>query len=119
MASQLITRFGPNYDFRNKRLPVWQIEFADEAQTQVFIDPTTSALVEQNQRIDRAERWSFSLLHKWNHITPLTGRFQRDVLIVVTLIACLIMGGFGTVMLWRIRRRAQQAQTAGNLANAQ
>lgn len=102
----LVTHFGPNYDFHNKRLPVWQIDFIDTAKTSVFIDPTTATLVEQNRRIDRAESWSFSLLHKWNHLTPLMGRFNRDLLIIVTLLFCLISGGFGIVMLLRARRRA-------------
>jgi hypothetical protein len=92
---QLVTHFGPGYDFRNKRLPVWQIDLADQASTRIFVDPMTSMLVDQNRGIDRLEALSFSILHKWNHLFPLIGRQWRDVLIVMTLIASLILSGFG------------------------
>ena len=105
-----VTHFGPDYDFRNKRLPVWRIEFSDEvangdAGLRVFVDPITGVLVDQNRQIDRAESWSFSILHKWNHLNPITGRFYRDVLIVGTLALCFVMTLFGVLMLLNNRRR--------------
>ncbi|MGS2722899.1 PepSY domain-containing protein [Porticoccus sp. GXU_MW_L64] len=99
----LVTRFGPNYDFRNKRLPVWQLDLADEYRTRLFIDPASSVLVDQNRAIDRMESWSFSLLHKWNLLRPLLGRQWRDMLIVVTLVAALVAALFG-LKIYLVRR---------------
>lgn len=109
-----VTHFGPGYDFRNKRLPVWRVDFSDEAVTsssgssaglRVFVDPVTGVLVDQNRQIDRAESWSFSILHKWNHLNPITGRFYRDVLIVGTLVLCSVMTLCGILILLKNRRR--------------
>ncbi len=101
----LITRFGPDYDFRNKRLPVWQFQLPDEYATQQFVDPATGIVVDQSRQIDRIERWSFSVLHKWSFLTGFTGRFWRDALMVAVLsllTASALTGG------WMLLRRRRQ-----------
>ncbi len=105
-AVSLVTRFGPNYDFRNKRLPVWKVEINDGSGTWMFIDPRTGILVDQSRTIDRAERWSFSLLHKWNYLTPFLGRQLRDAVMVITLVFIVLMSGFGAVLLVKRRKTA-------------
>ncbi len=109
VSMEKITRFGPGYDFRNKRLPVWQLQYDDAEQTRVFIDPQTATLVDRNRAIDRAESLSFSLLHKWNHLTPLMGRQLRDMLIVATLLLCLLASGMGVALLLARRKRVKAA----------
>lgn len=101
-----VTRFGPSYDFRNKRLPVWQIDFNDKARSRLFIDTRTGVLVDSNQTIDRAERWSFSVLHKWSHLTGITGRFNRDLLIITCLVLSLLAGALGIAM--QLKKRQMQ-----------
>ena len=90
-----ITRFGPDYDFRNKRLPVWQLNLNDDQQSRLFIDPASNILVDQNRQIDRYESMSFSILHKWTLLSLVTGRQWRDVLIIITLAACLLLSFLG------------------------
>ena len=114
-----VTRFGPDYDFRNKRLPVWRVDFAEEIGLRIFVDPTTGILVDQNRQVDRAESWSFSILHKWNHLNPLMGRFYRDVFIVGTLLICLVMTVFGIVMLLKNRKRKKQPTKAQTVEPAE
>ncbi|WP_105102030.1 PepSY domain-containing protein [Microbulbifer pacificus] len=103
---QLVTGYGPDYDFRNKRLPVWRVDLADAERRMLFVDPVTGVLVDQSRGVDRAERLSFSLLHKWNHLAPLIGRQSRDLLIVATLLILLVSGAIGGVMLAGRRKRA-------------
>ena len=91
--AELLTHFGPSYDFRNKRLPIWQVE--SSTGLQVFIDPITSMVIDQNNLWDRAEGYSFSFLHKWNFLVPLAGRFYRDVAIVLVLSLALLLSLFG------------------------
>ena len=94
--AELLTHFGPSYDFRNKRLPIWQVE--SSTGLQVFIDPITSMVIDQNNLWDRAEGYSFSFLHKWNFLVPLAGRFYRDVAIVLVLSLALLLSLFGLLV---------------------
>ncbi|WP_226703978.1 PepSY domain-containing protein [Microbulbifer elongatus] len=110
---KLITRYGPGYDFRNKRLPVWQVDVADADKRMLFVDPVTGVLVDQSRGIERAERLSFSLLHKWNHLTPFTGRQVRDYLIVATLLFLIASSAVGGVML--AGRRKKRARKPGEV----
>ncbi len=91
----IVTRFGGGYDFRNKRLPVWNISFNDSQGTSMYIDPVTGVLVDQARNIDKTESLSFSLLHKWNHLNIIMSRQMRDTLIVITLLLCCGMGIVG------------------------
>ena len=99
----LVTHFSPNYDFRNKRLPVWAVQVHDNQHRLAFIDPATGILVDQSRRVDRAERLTFSLAHKWNFLVPLIDRFPRDVIIVMILSLLIVTGVLG-VRLQRNKR---------------
>lgn len=108
LESKIVTRFGPNYDFRNKRLPVWQITANTPEQDQLFIDPKTGILVEHTKQAQQLERLSFSMLHKWNFLTPFTGRQVRDMLVVVFLLSLLGLGYFGITLKKKSRKKAKQ-----------
>lgn len=105
-STEMITRFGMHYDFRNKRLPVWQVDFASELDDKVFIDPATGVMVDRLVDHDRYEGYVFSLLHKWNFLTPFTGRFWRDVIVVIMLSLSLLLSLIGLSM--RLKRKRQQ-----------
>lgn len=83
-----VTRFGSDYDFRNKRLPVWRVDAKNKAGDRLFIDPVSGLLVDHQRPQGQWERWSFSNLHKWNPLVPFIGREGRDL--VVVLMLCLI-----------------------------
>jgi len=102
--SQLVTHYGPDYDFRNKRLPVWKVVIEDDDASWLFVDPVTGVLVDQSRAQDRLERLSFSLLHKWSHLTPLMGRMWRDSVMVLTLLLLVLIGAVGAQMLIRKKR---------------
>lgn len=91
-AGHKITRFGMDYDFRNKRLPVWQFVHRGSV---VFVDPATATIVDVVAPALRYEAWSFSILHKWNLLTPVLGRGGRDLLLAATLGVVLLLAGLG------------------------
>lgn len=97
-----ITGFGNGYDFRNKRLPVWRVEF--KSGTVAFIDNATGFLVDQTTPAAALESLSFSFLHKYNFLTPLVGRFNRDVIMVSLLVLAIGTSLIGYRMLWRRQR---------------
>jgi len=96
----LVTHFGPDYDFRNKRLPVWQFDYAN---SRVFIDAVSGQLIEQQSRASQWERYSFSFVHKWGLLQPLLGREGRDMLVVGFMVLLLTMAVMGFAM--RLKRR--------------
>lgn len=99
---KLISHFGPDYDFRNKRLPVWQIDINNHQGDRLFIDPATGILVEHLKATHNMERLSFSLLHKWNILVPLLGREGRDIAVITFLILLVFIGVFGLRMKWKL-----------------
>jgi hypothetical protein len=99
-----VRSFGPDYDFRNKRLPVWRVVTPEE---RLFVDPASGVLVERVTRATLLEALSFGTLHKWNPLVPLIGRNLRDALVVTVLGACMALAALGGTMKWRRARRAR------------
>jgi hypothetical protein len=85
----LVTRFGPAYDFRNKRLPVWQLDFGSPVNSTIFVDTSTGVLADVTKDSAKPERWSFSMLHKWNFLFPF-GRNIQNIVVSVSVIFILI-----------------------------
>ncbi len=83
--AQRVTQFGSYYDFRNKRLPVWQVDYDTERGDILFIDPASGMLVDRVVYTERLESDFFSFFHKWNFLTPWIGRISRDLLMVFIL----------------------------------
>jgi hypothetical protein len=108
----LVTGFDAEYDFRNKRLPVWRVAHGGRA---AFIDPASGAVVDVIDAGDRREGAVFSQLHKWNLLTPRLGRQGRDLLVVVIVASLLAMGTLGAAMAWRPRRRRVRRTADGVL----
>lgn len=98
--ANLVKRFGPLYDFRNKRLPVWQFDVNGNKAQKIFIDPATGMLVDSVDNSARVERYSFTFLHKWNFLTPFTGRKNRDVIIVIILSLSILLTLLGYYLLF-------------------
>lgn len=101
-AIEPITFFGPSYDFRNKRLPVWQI---DTQAQRIFVDAKTGILVDQIKAAGQYERLSFQMLHKWNWLTPITGRFVRDMVMMMVLALVAVALCYGIALKLKRRRR--------------
>lgn len=95
ISAEKITHFGPDYDFRNKRLPVWRIAIDNEQDDVLFIDVASGLLVDRVNGASRIENYSFSFLHKWNFLTFPIGREKRDALIVVVLSLALLLAFLG------------------------
>lgn len=124
LKAQLITHFGPHYDFRNKRLPVWQLDYKTEQGDKLFIDAATGMLVDRLVNIERYEGYSFSFLHKWNFLSPFIGRMNRDIIIVLLLLLSIVLTIIGYIMLLKKKSKSQarnkhkiQISTALSLQN--
>ena len=101
--AELVTRFGPTYDFRNKRLPVWQLDYGEPIGASVFVDTATSVVADVLVDSDRPERFVFAFLHKWNFLFPFGRSVQSIVVATFVALAVGILGGTGFT-LWRLAR---------------
>ena len=102
---ELISKFGGEYGFFQKRLPVYRVNLANTAQSSWYIEPATgqfSNLVEQR---DRLEGYSFAYLHKWHWLDGL-GKTTRDIILASFAAANVVLAVLG-MLLWR-RRRSKQ-----------
>jgi hypothetical protein len=106
-AVEEITRFGLGYDFRNKRLPVWQVSLNDDAGRTLFVDTGANLLVDQVSRLEYYETVSFSLLHKWNFLRPLGSKVMDSIVVGAVLLGCFATV-LGMIMLVRSRRQSKR-----------
>lgn len=100
LDTELVTRFGGLYDFRNKRLPVWRIDLGAPVNGSVFIDTNSGALVDITADSAKLERWSFSVLHKWNFLQAF-GRNTQNIVVSVAVLGMLI---FFAALGFRLKR---------------
>lgn len=103
LEANIIKRFGADYDFRNKRLPVWQFIATDHHREMIFIDPISGILVDRSQSLQQAERWSFSLLHKWGFFRAFASREIRDGVMAVVLLMTVLLTVLGIGLKWQRR----------------
>lgn len=104
----LVTRFGIDYDFRNKRLPVWRLDYGAPVNAILFVDTNAGVLADRVNKADIPERLSFSFLHKWNFLRPLGHTAQNLIISIMVLGALLLMAGIGATIYFRQRANSKQ-----------
>ena len=107
-AVSLVTRFGPGYDFRNKRLPVWRLDYGPPVDATLFVDTTTGVLADKVPDSHKLERASFSFLHKWNFLFPLGRDAQNIIVSLAVVISLVFMAAVGLTM--DAKRRARRSR---------
>ncbi|MDY0969503.1 PepSY domain-containing protein, partial [Sphingomonas sp. CFBP9021] len=83
------------------RLPVLRLRFADPAQTWFYIDPATGEVLRKVDERQRAYRWVFDLLHKWDLNTLTLHRPAWDGLIWMFSIAGVVTSISGIWLGWK------------------
>jgi len=114
---ELVTRFSHEYDFRNKRLPVWRVDYADPVNATLFVDTGSGVLVDRVADWEKPERLVFSMIHKWNFLFPI-GRLGLNVAVAGFVIALLVfMAILGLRMDLANRLRGRGRTSVGNATN--
>ncbi|UXY15372.1 PepSY domain-containing protein [Chitiniphilus purpureus] len=99
----LVTRFGGEYGFFQKRLPVYRIDFAAPGRPAWYVEPATGAFSTRVEETDRLEGYLFSWLHKWHWLDGL-GKTPRDAILVAFVLVNMLAALVG-IGLWRRRGR--------------
>jgi hypothetical protein len=114
---ELVTRFSHEYDFRNKRLPVWRIDYGAPVNASLFVDTGAGVLVDRVADYEKPERFVFSFIHKWNFLFPV-GRLGQNLIVGLFAIALI---GFSAVLglrmdlIRRLRMRRQSRRLSGEV----
>jgi uncharacterized iron-regulated membrane protein len=87
------------------QLPVLRLRFADAPQTWFYIDPATGEILKTVDKRQRAYRWAFDFLHKWDLSVLTMYRPARDMLIWLFSIAGGVTSISGIWLGWKRLRR--------------
>jgi uncharacterized iron-regulated membrane protein len=99
--TELVTRFGGEYGFIFKRLPVVKVQFAGPGNPRYYIEPATGALAAQISDVDATEGKTFAYLHKWTWLDA--NKELRDILMMLFALGNVIVALLG---LWLFSRRS-------------
>jgi hypothetical protein len=115
----MVTRFGSGYDFRNKRLPVWRLDYGAPVNASVYIDTAAGVLADQTLNSARAELFSFSYFHKWAFLSPLGRSVQNLVIALVVAGSLILMGVIGLQLDLKRRGRKRAFKRQSSLSGVE
>jgi len=97
---ELVTKFGGEYGFIFKRLPVVKVQFTGPGNPRYYIEPATGALAAEVRDVDAAEGKTFAYLHKWTWLDA--NKEVRDILMMLFALGNVIVALLG---LWLFSRK--------------
>ncbi|MBW4889403.1 PepSY domain-containing protein [Mucilaginibacter sp. HMF5004] len=103
-STQLITRFTDEYNFTDKRLPVWKVTYPFNHKQRLYIETSTGVLAKTTNDSELYEGYSFALFHK-HHYMDFAGKTTRDVSTMVGAALQVLMVLIGSILYFRWRRR--------------
>ncbi|WP_171001768.1 PepSY domain-containing protein [Methylobacillus flagellatus] len=97
--TSVVQRFGGEYGFIFKRLPVVRIDSLLADGQHYYIEPATGVLAAQIEPMDRFEGWVFAYLHKW--VFADANKTLRDLLVSLFALGNVMLGVLGMVLFLR------------------
>jgi uncharacterized iron-regulated membrane protein len=98
-----VTKFNDEYNFADKRLPVWRVSYSGKDNARYFVETSTSRLSTRVDNSEMAEGFSFALLHK-HHFMDWGGKETRDASTMVWAMFQVVMILVGLMLWWKRRR---------------
>ena len=99
IATEAITKFNNDYNFTDKRLPVWKVSYASNHKERYYIETSTGVLSVKVDDTDLYEGYSFALLHK-HHFMDFGGKGLRDFSTMFWAMAQIAVVTIGLIF-WR------------------
>ncbi|HMH21279.1 MAG TPA: hypothetical protein VK563_05865, partial [Puia sp.] len=104
LSSSVITRFTNEYNFTDKRLPVWKISYATNGNERWYVETSSGKLSRSINDRDLVEGYSFAFFHK-HEFMAWGGKGLKDLSTMFWALAQVAMVTVGLILWWRIRRR--------------
>lgn len=104
LSAQLITKFTDEYNFTDKRLPVWKITFSSKLHDRCYVETTSGILAKNTNDAALTEGYSFALLHK-QHYMDFAGKTGRDTTAMIGAGLQVLMVIMGLLYYFKWRKR--------------
>ncbi|HXB07748.1 MAG TPA: hypothetical protein VNW04_11540, partial [Puia sp.] len=98
-----VTAFDDEYNFTDKRLPVWRVAYGGSARERVYVETCSGELAARMDNAAYAEGYSFSVFHK-HHFMDWGGKQVRDWSTMFWAFAQIVLVGIGLLFFFRFRK---------------
>jgi len=107
VAATLVTKFDRDYNFTDKRLPVWRVDYPVNHHERYYVETSSGMLAARVDDLDAIEGYSFALLHKHEFLGGL-GKGVKDFSTIFWAAAQILLVTLGLVLWVRQRRRVRR-----------
>ena len=104
ISAELITAFTDEYNFTDKRLPVWKVNYSFNHKERLYVETSTGVLAKNTNDIELAEGYSFALFHK-HHYMDFAGKTTRDISTMIAAALQIMLVVIGLVFYFKWRKR--------------
>jgi hypothetical protein len=98
-STEVVDKFGGEYGFVFKRLPVVKVQFDGPGNPRYYLEPVNGILAAKITDLDATEGWVFAYLHKW--VFADANKDLRDLLVMLFALGNTIVAILGLVMFLR------------------
>lgn len=99
-----IAKFTDEYNFIDKRLPVWKVSYGSNGNERYYVETSTGILSTRIRDKDLLEGYSFNFLHK-HHFMDWAGKTVRDASTMFWAAMQIAMVIVGLILYFRYRKR--------------
>jgi uncharacterized iron-regulated membrane protein len=98
-----VTAFDDEYNFTDKRLPVWRVSYAGAGHPRYYVETSSGQLAAFMNDAAYAEGYSFSVFHK-HHFMDWAGKTVRDGSTMFWAVIQVLMVTIGLILYFRFRK---------------
>ncbi len=109
VSADPVTKFAGDYNFLDKRLPVWKISYKANNNERWFIETSTGKLSKRINDIDLLEDYSFAFLHKHEFLSG-AGKGWKDFSTMFWAMAQIAMVTVGLIFYFTLRKSKTDKQ---------
>ncbi|AYD47851.1 hypothetical protein D6B99_09770 [Arachidicoccus soli] len=96
----IVSKFGYDYDFSDKVLPVWQVVLNHDNSNTVFVETATGKLRKESSRIEKFDAFCFAFFHK-HEFMAWGGKNLKDFSTMFWVFAQIVMIIFGLIIYFK------------------
>lgn len=106
-ATTLITKLEKEYNFTDKRLPVWKVQYTTNHNERFYVETLTGKLSKKTDDTDIWDALSFNFLHK-HHFMDFAGKGWRDFSTMFWAASQIAMVVIGLILYFKTRKKKKQ-----------